>query len=47
VLATRLNITEVENIADVELRKVSAWAKENKIRFNEQKSKVIPMTRRK
>jgi hypothetical protein len=29
------------------LSKVSAWAKENKIRFNEQKSKAISMTRRK
>jgi hypothetical protein len=41
------SITEAENIANVELSKVSAWAKENKIRFNEQKSKVILMTRRK
>ena len=40
------SITEAENIANVEPSKVSAWAKENKIRFHEQKSKVILMTRR-
>jgi Reverse transcriptase (RNA-dependent DNA polymerase). len=38
---------EAENIANVELSKISAWAKENKIRCNEQKSKVMLMTRRK
>jgi hypothetical protein len=41
------SIREAENIANVEMSKVSAWAKENKIRFNGQKSKVILMTRRK
>jgi hypothetical protein len=41
------SIREAENIANVKMSKVSAWAKENKIRFNEQKSKVILMTRRK
>jgi hypothetical protein len=41
------SIREAENIANVELCKISAWAKENKIRFNEQKSKVTLMTRRK
>jgi hypothetical protein len=28
------SITEAENIANVELSNISAWAKENKIRFN-------------
>jgi len=41
------SIREAENIANVELSKISAWAKENKIRFNEQKLKVMLMTRRK
>jgi hypothetical protein len=41
------SIAEAENTANVELSKVSAWAKENRIRFNEQKSKAILMTRRK
>jgi hypothetical protein len=40
-------VREAENIAYVKLSKVSAWAKQNKIRFNEQKSKVVLMTRRK
>jgi hypothetical protein len=41
------SVGEAENIANVELSKISAWAKENKIRFNEQKSKVMLMTRQK
>ena len=41
------SIREAENIANVELSKISEWAKDNKIRFNEQKSKVMLMTRRK
>jgi hypothetical protein len=41
------SIREAENIANVELSKISAWAKENKIKFNEQKSTVMFMTRRK
>jgi hypothetical protein len=42
-----VSIREAKNIANVEMSKISAWAKENKIRFNEQKSKVLRMTRRK
>jgi hypothetical protein len=41
------SVSEVENIANIELNRVSRWAKENKVRFNEQKSKVMLMTRRK
>ena len=41
------SIREAENIANVEMSKISEWGKENKIRFNEQKSKVMLMTRRK
>jgi len=41
------SIREAENIANVEFSETSTWAKENKIRFNEQKSKVMLMTRRK
>jgi hypothetical protein len=40
-------VSEVENIANTELKKVSRWAKENKVCFNDQKSKVMLMTRRK
>jgi len=39
-------IREAENIANVELSIISAWAKDNKIRFSEQKSKVMLLTRR-
>jgi hypothetical protein len=38
---------EAENIANIELSKTSSWAKENKIQFNEQKSKAMLLTRRK
>jgi hypothetical protein len=38
------SVSEVENIANTELKKVSMWAKENKVRFNDQKSKVMLMT---
>jgi hypothetical protein len=47
IMIKSYSIREAENIANVEMSKFSAWAKENKIRFNEQKSKVILMTRRK
>jgi hypothetical protein len=39
------SIREAENIANVELSKISARAEENKIRFNEQKFKVLLMTK--
>jgi len=41
------SIRQAENISNVELSKISTWAKDNKIRFNEQKSKVMLLTRRK
>ena len=40
-------VGEAENIANVEMDKISTWTKDNKMRFNEEKSKVISMTRRK
>ena len=40
-------MTEAENIANVEMSKISTWAKANKIQFNERKSKVLLLTRRK
>jgi hypothetical protein len=40
-------VREIENIANIEMSKISAWAKDNKTRFNDQKSKVMLMTRRK
>jgi len=41
------SIREAENTANVELGKISVWAKDNKTRFNKQKSKVMLLTRRK
>ena len=39
------SITEAENIYKVGMSKISEWAKENKIIFNKQKSKVMLMTK--
>jgi len=48
LIARGKTVREAENIAKLELGKISTWAKKkNKIQFNEQKSKVILMTRRK
>jgi hypothetical protein len=41
------NIREAENIASVEMDKIAIWAGNNKTRFNEEKLKVMLMTRRK
>jgi hypothetical protein len=41
------SIPEAENIMNAELSKISAWERANKLQFNEQKSQVILMTRRK
>jgi hypothetical protein len=41
------SVLEGEDIAKVELSKISAWAVNNKIKFNEHKSKVKLMKRRK
>jgi len=48
IIVTRgKTMREAENIAKIELHKISSWAKENKIQFNEQKSKAMLLTRRK
>ena len=42
ILAIRNSTTRAaENMANVEMTKISAWAKNNKIKFNEEKSKVM------
>jgi len=41
------SIPEAENIINAELSKISIWAIENKLQFNEQKSQVMLLTRRK
>ena len=41
------SIWEAENFSNIELNKIAEWATHNKIKFNERKSKVMLMTRRK
>jgi hypothetical protein len=41
------SIGEAENFANIELNKIAKWAADNKIKFNEAKSKVMLMSRRK
>ena len=41
------SVGEAENIANIETDKISSWAKYNKIRFNDEKSKVMLLSRRK
>ena len=41
------NVREAENFANIEVNRISKWAEDNKITFNEQKSKVMVVTRRK
>jgi len=40
------SIAEAENYLNLELRKISDWAQNNKLKFNEYKSKVMLMSRR-
>ena len=47
IMTTAESIPEAQNIMNVELRKISDWARENKLQFNEQKSQDMLMTRRK
>jgi len=39
-------VTEAENYANLDLRKIEEWAQNNKMKFNENKSKVMLMSRR-
>lgn len=41
------SILDVENFANQDLTKIESWAKANKIKFNESKSKVLVITRKK
>jgi RNase P/RNase MRP subunit p29 len=40
-------VSETENMVNIELTKIAAWARDNKIHFNEKKSKTILISRRK
>ena len=39
------SIREAENLTNIEMGKITRWAKNNKINFNENKSKVMLITR--
>jgi hypothetical protein len=41
------SIREEENITNIEMNKILNWAKNNKIKLNEQKSKAMVISRRK
>jgi len=41
------SVRAVENYANVELGKIDGWSRRNKIKFNDKKSKVMLVTRRK
>jgi hypothetical protein len=40
------SIAEAENYTNIEMRKIQKWAENNKMKFNENKFKVMLMTRR-
>ena len=40
-------IRAAENISNIEMSKITAWSRNNKINFNEDKSKVMTISRRK
>lgn len=47
VITRGKTILEAENYANLEMKKIAAWAIKNKTKFNEQKSKTMLITRRK
>jgi hypothetical protein len=47
ILTKGESIIKAENYMNVELRKISDWAQNNKLKFNEHKSEVMLMSRRK
>jgi len=46
ILSKGESIVEAENYMNLELRKISDWAQRNKLKFNENKPKVMLMSRR-
>ena len=47
-IATRGDrVRAVENYANTELSKIAGWSRQNKTKFNDKKSKVMIVTRRK
>jgi len=47
ILVIGSNQVEVENYANIETQKVANWARNNRMSFNDQKSKVMTITKKK
>ena len=47
ILTRGETVVEAENYMNLEARKIQEWEQNNKLKFNENKSKVMLMTRRK
>jgi hypothetical protein len=47
ILTRGETVTEAENYMNMELRKIQDWAQNNKLKYNENKSTVMLMSRRK
>jgi len=47
ILTRGETVAEAENYMNLELRKIQEWAQNNKMKFNENKSKVMLMSWRK
>jgi hypothetical protein len=47
ILTRGETVAEAENSINLELRKIQEWAKNKKMKFNENKSKVMLMSQRK
>jgi len=47
ILVKGSNQVEVENYTNIETKKVAKWPRNNKISFNDQKSKVMIITKKK
>ena len=45
-LLIAVSIAEVENCTNIEMTKIKRWSKENKLQFNDQKSHVMLISRR-
>jgi hypothetical protein len=46
IVVKAATIAEVENFTNIEMTKIIKWSKENKLKFNDQKSEVILISRR-
>ena len=47
LILTRETVVEAENYMNLEARKIQEWEQNNKLKFNENKSKVMLISRRK